>query len=389
MKSQVRDREIYTSLEPLDLAAYLRSSGWKEVETRPERSLTWMRLVDDEPAELLLPLDRRIGDFAARMADVVGLLAAVEERSQQEILADLRTSLADVVRIQVEDTDTADGTLPLEPGAALIDNVTELMRAAARATLAPRASYPERPPRQVEEFVRGLRLGQTERDGFTLTLLSRLPPRMQVGEGTRTCTEVEEPFERRVTQTLAQSLLAVREAAIRAATDGTFDGFRQGVSRGVSANLCAALVGMCGSTDHPRDLTLSFTWSRQRPVPAGALRQIRLERGLMPTLAEAARIFLETSTREAFEVSGVVVRLDRAETAQVGRVTLLGFVAGQPHKVGLELAGDAYELAIRAHQDRATVRCVGELRKVGRGYTLDNPRQFALVPEEAGSEERA
>jgi hypothetical protein len=331
--------------------------------------------VDGESAEILLPLDRQIGDFASRMADVVSLLAVVEQRSQLDVLSDLRTSLADLIRLRIEDPDTADGTLPLVAGAAMTDFAREMMQAAAAATLEPRSSYHGRFPQQADEFVQGLRLGQPGGNGFVLTILSRLPPRL----AGKPLAEIEEPFARRVSRTLARAVRAVREAAVRAATGGSFDDFRQTVSHGVSADLCAALAGMSGPADHPRDLLLSFTWSRQWPVQPDTIREIRLDRYLMPTIAEAARIFTETSVQEAFELSGVVIRLERGDTGTVGRATALGFVEGQPRRVLLELTGADYELAIRAHQERSPVRCIGELHKGGRGYVLSHPRSFAVV----------
>jgi hypothetical protein len=49
--------------------------------------------------------------------------------------------------------------------------------------------------------------------------------------------------------------------------------------------------------------------------------------------------------------------------------------------VRVELSGADYAVAIRAHEQRATVVCEGELIREGRGFALRNPRQF-LVREE-------
>ena len=61
-------------------------------------------------------------DFILRIADAVKTLAAVEQRSELEILADLQETNADVIRIRLKQADAANGTVPLlEHGVPLIE----------------------------------------------------------------------------------------------------------------------------------------------------------------------------------------------------------------------------------------------------------------------------
>jgi hypothetical protein len=71
-----------SALQPLDVAAYLRSTGWHPVERIGDKGTAWTRTAaSGGEAEILVPLRAELRDFTARMADVLTTLAAVEDRS--------------------------------------------------------------------------------------------------------------------------------------------------------------------------------------------------------------------------------------------------------------------------------------------------------------------
>ena len=65
-----------------------------------------------------------------------------------------------VRRFRVQRRDAADGTLPLEAGVGLVDNVRDLLLAGACAAVRPRPYYATRKPNQALEYVSRLRLGR-------------------------------------------------------------------------------------------------------------------------------------------------------------------------------------------------------------------------------------
>jgi len=89
MKIVIRDREVFENLNPDEIASYLRSTGWREISSKPNHSSMWSKEFEGEDFEMLLPQNRAFSDFTLRMAEVVSGLATVERRSQLEILADL------------------------------------------------------------------------------------------------------------------------------------------------------------------------------------------------------------------------------------------------------------------------------------------------------------
>jgi hypothetical protein len=207
-------RQTVAAISPTDIAAYLASSGWKQTEFEADHSSNWVNSFEGEPVELMLPLNRRFKDFSVRAEEAVLLLASVEQRPLVEVLSDLQTAGSDVIRIRFRHASASDGSIPLDQGEALIENAREMMLAGACAAVQPKAYYARRRPEEASRFVRGLRLGQTERGSYVLTVHSPVSPSLQ----TPLFGDPEPPFERRAVTQLARSLVALRRATDSALT---------------------------------------------------------------------------------------------------------------------------------------------------------------------------
>ncbi|HEY7422649.1 MAG TPA: hypothetical protein VH682_00180 [Gemmataceae bacterium] len=132
MKMVIRDREVFENLNTDEIASYLRSTGWREVVSKPNHSSIWRKKFEGEDFEILLPLNRAFGDFTLRMADVVGDLAAVERRSQLEILADLHAVFP------------SDWIPVFEAAARLLEGIKKVKRPNARKPRMGKAVRPSR-----------------------------------------------------------------------------------------------------------------------------------------------------------------------------------------------------------------------------------------------------
>jgi hypothetical protein len=382
VKVSIHDREVFQNLNPVEIASYLRSTGWREVVSKPNHSSIWRKDFEGEDFKMLLPLNRAIGDFTLRMADVVGDLAAVERRSQLEILADLQTAGADVMRVRLRSPDSADGTVPIEQGVPLVDCTREMLLAGACAAIEPRAHFATRKPPKANQFMGNLRLGQSERGSYVLTVLSRVPPHLTPGNGM--LFEIQEPFARRAVWILSQALRALREAADVALSSGRFEPFKEAVRAGVSSNLCSALARMSKAVPATSELALSWTWARSRPVDADAIRDVVFPGDRLPVIEEAGRLLNAAAPREGVEIRGIVKKLQRQgeQGPPAGPVTIWAFLDGNPRRVSVTLAEADHHTAILAYERDATVVCTGDLVKSGQQYSLQNPRGFNIVSEE-------
>lgn len=371
------DMESLRALRPLELAAYLRSRGWREVERLGERASVWRVEGGGEEMELLLPLDPALGDYLPRMAEAVSTLEATESRPASELLGDVAAATADTVRFRFLGPPSEQNPVTVEHGAHIHENVRELLLAAACAAVGPRTVFSARKPSRALEYLSTVRLAPAARGSYVVTVRSPVPPAL--AHPGVPLSEADEPFERRAITTLATALEGAHRAALRASSSAAFQPFHEEVGAGVSANLCEALAGLVA---HGGARTCEVSVAAAPSRPGLAHRHVSFTAEEAPLLREAARVFRARAPREDFELEGLVLRLERAAGASTGTVTIAGVVDASLRKVRVELEASDYSTAIEAHGEGRPVRCEGELVREGRAYVLRHPRQFALEPEE-------
>lgn len=379
MKASIRDLEVLKSVQPLELATYLRANGWHQFDEVSNRASFWT-LNEGKPSnyEILLPLTRDVIDFPARIGEILQTLEVVEQRSQLEILNELATTAADVISLRVRSVEAADGSVLMDDGVDLFQHARDMMMSAACAAVEPKAQFQTRKPKEAIEYISKLRVGQTERGSYVVNIISRVAPTLE--SDTLFPTEPYEqtqPFERVVVQTLAKALLATQSAAEHSAISGNLEPFNNAIHEGVSANLCESIVGMSKSGGEA-GLSVGLRWARTRPVYDFLPREVSFTPDAMPFIEEAGRLFRETPPREGFEVGGYVVKLAREEGEEQGTITIASLVEGKSRKISVDLSGEDYHLAVQAHDEVIPVICYGNLVKQGGAFLLQNPHGFTL-----------
>jgi len=378
MRAEITDSETLRSLRPLDIASYLHATGWQNPEDLGDKASLWV-MPGIADAEVIVPKRQSFGDFGLRISDVLQTLGRVEQRSQLQIFSDILSVWSDLVRLRAADRTTEQGTLRLSSGVSFIEGARDAILAAACSTVVRKGNFPRRKPTQANDYLERVRLGQTERGSYVLTLHCPVTPRLRPTnlEG----LVEEEPFERRVTKTLMGGLAAIQSAAEHAASSGDFAAFRNSVTAGVSANLCAAIVRL-GEVVPGGGIEVNMFWSRSRGPARGVPERISIEPDSFPVIEEAARIFRETEPQDDFELVGFIGQLRRPERDPMGRVSVTSLIEDQPRKVMVDLPEPQYAIAIDAHNRRKTVSCLGELIRQGRTYKLENPRDLHIIEED-------
>ncbi len=117
VKVIVRDSETLKTIEPDQLAAYLLAHGWYEDRPFLENATVWLYKGDEAGEfEILLPVRRELGDYAARISDAIKTLEVVEKRSQLDILSELLTKVPNIeiqgMVTKLQETDSV-GTVTL------------------------------------------------------------------------------------------------------------------------------------------------------------------------------------------------------------------------------------------------------------------------------------
>ena len=376
-KATIRDPQAISSLEPLDVSAYLRTRGWNMLRSTPGKEVIWERpSAEETPFEIQLPLDRNYRDFALRMAEVLDTLSLAEDRSQLEVFRDLQTAALDLVRIRLMAKESTDGTLPIEQGVQLIEHARDLVMASACATAQPRTWYQRNRPQKAKDYLRTVRLGQTEIGSYVITVLSRVPPELKSGI---VPSAAEEPFERKVMTKLAQLLGMARTAAEDSAVSGFMERFKAAVNDGMTVNLCDAIAGLAPDPNSHDGVRVEFAWSPMRPQQLPLSTFVAIPPGAVEVIAEAGKMLRTFAPLEDIELTGTVVRLEAGETPEVIAATIRGVVDGSRRLVRVRVKERDRRAVIRAFQDGLSVTCVGDVSRDGKIHAMENYGELAVV----------
>lgn len=110
IRVKIRDEEVLRSIEPEQLVAYLRAKGWSEDRKHSDKGALWID--SSQEYELLVPYRPDLSDYVSRIIDIVDALEVIEDRSQLEILHDLKEAngksqalMREKPRVDVENTE--------------------------------------------------------------------------------------------------------------------------------------------------------------------------------------------------------------------------------------------------------------------------------------------
>lgn len=379
MRVRIADEAALRAVRPLDVIAYLRSRGWKELEDETDFSV-WVLAREGDGVDALAPKHQGWRDYHKRIQELIELLGEVESRSQLSILRDITEVTSDIVRLRADTAKLSDGTIPLGDGLKLTSSVRAMLQASACAADTPRRAHHTRKPAKVGKYLDTLRMGQSERGSYILTVLSPVSPALKTGQlglpGTEEPAEV--PFSRKVTRVLATALPLVVSGAERAIATGSLESFEQAVEKGVSADLCEALA-LLRNAQQVEAVDVSVGWAPTRPdeTVAGV---VTIREDLLEVVAEAGRLLREKDPMEDFVLVGPVLKIDRKEDEHSGTISVLGAIGDKPRKIRVTLSGDDWKKAHEALGDtNKLLRCEGDLLKRGRSFELLGPRRISVI----------
>ena len=372
MNANISDRNVLLAVSPMALSAYARTAGWAKVETYGEHSDVY---AGQSLPEIIIPRTHQLGDYASVVARLIGIFARVAEVGEATLYNDLITADRDVIRARAVDV-AGDGTVDLGSGVKMVGAARDLVLAIACSLSGWHPFYRTGANREANEFLRRMRLGQTEQGSFVVTLLTPtiLPLDQDILSPDH---EIDTTITtRRVTLRLAQALTAAR-GAVEIASGGDANAFSRAVTRGVSANLCEALVDLI--EPFPA-LDISITWARTYRMSTPR-QTVSFTGDDAPILRAAAQSFRSREPQPDVRLTGSVHILRRDESERDGTVTIRAPVNGTVRSVQAVLTQSDYHRAIQAHEERASVIFTGDLRQTGRRWHLHGPRIVAVISD--------
>ncbi len=375
MKAKIVDREALAGIAPAALRSYVQHEGWKREGRFGDHAEIFTLKTDEGGRELILPMSVRLADYASAVSRVLQCLSEVEGRDEFALYNDLSLADRDVIRVSAPDAEY-DGSISVESGVDIISHARTALAAAACAAYEPRRAYHVGKVHAATDYMAKVRLGQTERGSFVVTLLAPVPPALSDGDQLDFWGPIDEdPFERRVTRMFEGALVAAQSAVEEANRGDGLRAFQRAIPKGVSANLCEAVAAI---TERGDGSELSVTWARTRPAPRRR-SVVSFSPSDAEVLKEAAREFRLEEPRENELIVGFITKLDRDLGEVGGRATIKAFVDSRQRYISAYLSEDMYSEAIRAHEQRMPIFLTGELERRGQRWVLDDARNLELI----------
>lgn len=355
-----------------EVRRYLQAKNWVCSGSIPLAATVWHR-VDSEDAEVVLPLSRSVKDHDQRLRDAVESIANFERREPIDVANDVAGTALELVAVRVSSEDTLDGRIPINDGILLIQKAKDLLYSAAMALYAKRKHFGGRLPKETKEYLDTLLLGQTEVGSYVVKVIAPLNDVfVDPGESNE-----KSSFTQEVAHSLTSGLSALTEAARRYQSSGDLSVFARAVGHGASANMCDALLGFSGS-DRSRSFEVKVS-GPAGPLFARETKVFPFKARDIETLKTASGFFKGDYVLRGWEVVGSVKHLRRPHTEEIGTITVDTIIGEGERSVNITLGPEAYQLAVRAHERKLTVRCWGDLHVKSRSATLMNPNGFQLV----------
>lgn len=373
MSQLLREEVARRSPSTIDVAAYLRTRGWDRLE-HPSRDVSyWRRIVGMQRYEVLLPHHPDWNDHLDLLTTLVDTLARAEGRSALSLLHDLTTTTSDVVRLRAITGPASDGTIGVGDGLRLVDCLRRVFLAAACTAVEPRRAYHKRKFTEATRFVDRLRLGQTEHGSFVLTALSPVTPALTEDPS----GQDGDPFERKVTRTLAQALSSLEAAALQGSLESQIEPFEREVERGVSADLCEA-IALLGESEVIEHVDFDIVWSPVRPAPPVPQRA-SFSRAVFPVIRSAGTSLRDRTPVEDFELEGITTHITRPGEPRRGEAKILAVIDGRQRLISVAVEEQDWEIASKSMTERILLRCEGELLRLGSTFVLEHPRNFRFA----------
>jgi hypothetical protein len=352
-----------------DVRDYLKARGWTSAVSRRDYAAIYRSPRGGE-AEVIVPLDRALGDYAEAIRKVAERVASFESRTSAEVLRDLLHPRRDTLRFVLEDGTRPAATLTFGAGAALVAGARKALLAGACGALRPRKYHPRITLLEAEAYVLACRLGQAETGRFALTVDAPLE--------TSAAGIAADSFGRRASEYLFSAVGtladAIRKDDVASVLDVPDDRAR------LSANVCEAVLDML-PPDESADLRLQSSWSPLLP-PSPAPSLVSLDRGMYAAIELIGYKLRPPSAPRAGVFVGTVLELLGSagpSGAVEGEVTLAILCDGDSLKARASLGPRGYELAGQAHFSGRLVRFRAVLRRDPRRNRLEELAEFKLL----------
>ena len=374
MRNEVLPQILLQLIKPQQVRGYAIAKGWQRVP-----NVNGGIALFDHPQgkydQLIVPMDESFDDYAERVRDVVENLAEFESRSVTEVLNDLMTPEADILRYRVASPSTGRGSIPLNEGIRLLEGAKRSILAAACSVINPIAHHPRMSRAEAQQLLGACHLGQTERASFSLSVSCPL----RAVEQDRPLLPGNEPFTRRAVSTLMRSLSRIVTSIEADTVPNVFE--PHDTEPVVSANLCEALLQM-QPAEEDSHLDVKVSWATTLTPISIIPEMVRIKYEYFPIIEDISKKLRPAQAPTASLFVGNIDNLGGepgVDGRMQGEAILSVMYEEQMQPVRMDLSADDWQTAHKALGEHGIVKFVGILHRGTRVHRITEIQDFSRL----------
>lgn len=349
---------------------YLKARGWSSIPSRRDYASIY-RSPGGNEYEVVVPLERTVGDYADSMVRAARDVAEFEGRRTEDVFRDLLRPRRDVLKFGLDGSETSAGTVGFVEGVHLVDGVRKALLASACGVKRARRYHPRLASSEADAYLRGCTLGQTEIGSFVITVDAPLEIAATLS--------TDNDFGRRSTAHLLRATGTLVQHIKRGDVERLVDVDDSEAT--VSANLCDALLEII-PPDESADLTLKASWSPMMPSPQDVRSLVEIDRSFYKAIEDVGARLRPTNGPKPARVFAYVAELNgipSVDEEMEGEVTLSVFYEDELIRAKVELNAEQYAIAADAHMRIAPVVITGLIERGRRLTRVRDVSEFRLT----------
>ena len=369
-KASPADKNLLNVLRPKDSVLFrdwLLNAGWALIATGERGDL-----LEFDGTTVAFARDLWNDPIAAE--GTAQRVAKAMRRPFPDVLKRLVAPLTDRIDFRLLGDTLPNGRVPLGAADDALRSGRKLLSASGTSAVAPTWSIGHRYQRKAQDLARDAELAHTEEGSFIFPLYVTLDrteaPPLTFEEG----SAVQEPFERRVTRTLATAVATAVELSsepIDKIPDASLD---SASTVGVSRELCLSLDSLLKNKSVER-VNVGFDWSpafgRTDALPKSVMieqqNRLQLQR-LARRLSRPERIHPEVYAGPILEIGN--------EHDDTFHVVIDTYFETRKSKLRVSLTEQEHDRAISWYRDRATVVVHGNAERANGRLLMEDPRNI-------------
>ncbi len=364
--------DMTKKINPFQVVKYLTNTGWKLVPFK-RSGIKIFQYNGDAFYQVSVPLQKDFRDYKSAMYDVVENIAAVENKSIEQVMLFLLNPNSDIIKIRLDKSNIESGSIFLDDAINLYENAKKLLAATALDIINPRKIHLGRIDDTVQKFLNQCRFGQTEIGSYVVSVVCPFATLNDEGYEQLSIFSDEDEcansLTRKVTNQLMTNIYTIKSSIDTDNINSFYDS-----KSTISANFFEALSGMNFQSENT---TLEFIaeWSPVVKTNRCAYDRLSVTNDYYnPISSVASKIKGETTKKT--EIIGKIKQLAATPTLdqrQSGTATIVYIGDDAKAKsVKVELCREDYDMAVTAHQQGKNVKIIGDMITKNNKITMKN-----------------